>query len=82
VECKNTDDVHEEREVKQRRAEIGLCLGCVHHALIVSKNGSEFHLCEKNKEDSSFHKYPRLPVLNCKGYQSTEDTERGRGVVE
>jgi hypothetical protein len=67
--------------VKQRRAEIGLCLGCVHHTLIVGKNGNEFHLCEKNKTDSSFLKYPRLPVLNCKGYQSKDDTKRRGSVV-
>ena len=54
---------------------IGLCETCRFHTLVKNKRQSTFHMCEKSRTDLSFVKYPRLPVLNCKGYQSTKDTK-------
>jgi len=51
---------------------IGICKDCVHHSVIKSSKGSEFHLCEYSKKDSSFPKYPRLPVMQCKAFTSAK----------
>jgi hypothetical protein len=34
-----------------------------------SARGSEFHLCKRAERDARFTKYPRLPVLECSGYE-------------
>ena len=33
---------------------------------------SEFSLCERSKTDSSFPKYPRVPVRECRGHEPRE----------
>ena len=50
----------------------GLCDTCVFCRVIRSDRGSVFYLCEKSFTDSSFPKYPRLPVLECAGYRPVE----------
>jgi hypothetical protein len=50
----------------------GLCADCVHSKKVESSRGSVFWLCELSRTDSSFAKYPRLPVLSCKGYKREE----------
>jgi hypothetical protein len=47
----------------------GLCRICEHARRIESDRGSTFLLCKLSFEDSSFAKYPRLPVLVCSGYR-------------
>ncbi|PYR55165.1 MAG: hypothetical protein DMF85_20330 [Acidobacteria bacterium] len=51
----------------------GLCATCRHARVIVSDRGSTFYLCERSKTDPTFPKYPRLPVVECTGW------ERDRG---
>jgi hypothetical protein len=46
----------------------GLCAGCVHVRVVRSGKGSTFYLCEMSKVDPAFPKYPRLPVLRCRGF--------------
>lgn len=46
----------------------GLCTTCVHARTIESSRGSRFLLCERSLEDASFPRYPRLPVITCRGY--------------
>jgi hypothetical protein len=48
----------------------GLCDTCVHQKLVKNTRGSTFSMCERSKTDESFPKYPRLPVLACRGYVS------------
>ena len=36
---------------------------------IESDRGSKFYLCQRSATDPSFPKYPRLPVLQCVGYE-------------
>jgi hypothetical protein len=36
---------------------------------ITSDRGSVFYLCQLSKVDPAFPKYPRLPVLECPGYE-------------
>jgi len=52
----------------------GLCSTCRHSQLIESSKGSVFLLCHLSKTDSSFPKYPRLPVLSCAGYERRDET--------
>jgi hypothetical protein len=37
--------------------------------LIRSDRGATFYFCERSKTDVNFPKYPRLPVLQCAGYE-------------
>ena len=43
---------------------------------VISDRGSVFYLCQLSKVDSSFPKYPRLPVLECAGYKRNALKER------
>jgi len=58
----------------------GLCANCVHVRIIVSGRGSTFLLCQLSSTDSSFARYPRLPVLSCSGYRQAIDSEREKTI--
>ena len=47
----------------------GLCDRCRHQRVIRNTRGSSFSMCERSKTDPGFPKYPRLPVLECRGYE-------------
>jgi len=47
----------------------GLCADCRYMRLITSDRGSQFYLCGRSASDPSFPKYPRLPVVECRGYE-------------
>lgn len=47
---------------------VGLCASCANVRVVRSGKGSTFFLCELSKTDPAFPKYPRLPVLRCRGY--------------
>jgi hypothetical protein len=49
----------------------GLCASCVHAALVRGAR-SVFWMCRLSATDPSFDRYPRLPVLRCRGYQRGE----------
>jgi len=46
----------------------GLCAGCV-HARRVTGARSRFWSCARAATDPSFARYPRLPVLTCRGFE-------------
>ncbi len=48
--------------------EAGLCASCRHSRTIVAAR-STFWLCERSRTDPTFPRYPRLPVLSCRGYE-------------
>ncbi len=48
---------------------ISLCADCRFMRLIESARGSTFYRCERSATDARFPKYPRLPVLQCVGYE-------------
>ena len=50
-------------------AATGLCDGCVHQQLVHNTRGSTFSLCMRSREDPAYPRYPRLPVLDCPGYE-------------
>lgn len=56
------------RFTADERSRAGLCADCIHARKIKSERGSQFYLCDLSKSDSSFPKYPRLPVTECRGY--------------
>ena len=47
----------------------GLCDRCIHQRLIHNTRGSTFSRCERSRTDPEFPRYPRLPVLHCRGYE-------------
>jgi hypothetical protein len=50
----------------------GLCATC-RHARLVTTPRSRFLLCERSRGDASYERYPRLPVLACRGHEPLED---------
>jgi hypothetical protein len=46
----------------------GLCETCTHAQTVVSSKGSLFVLCRLSEVDSTFRRYPMLPVIACLGY--------------
>lgn len=54
----------------------GLCSTCRHQRVVGNTRGSRFSLCERAKSDPSFPKYPRLPVLECRGYEPRAGSRR------
>ena len=54
----------------------GLCDSCVHQRIVRNTRGSSFSLCERSRDDASYPRYPRLPVVSCRGYQPRADVSR------
>jgi len=50
-------------------ARIGLCVDCIHARRVPSARGSVFVLCGRSDSEPEYPKYPRLPVIECKGYE-------------
>ena len=50
----------------------GLCADCQHARRVESSRESTFVLCERSATDASFPKYPRLPVIECRGYEKAQ----------
>jgi len=48
---------------------VGLCDSCAHQRVVRNTRGSTFSLCERSREDPAYPRYPRLPVLECPGYE-------------
>jgi hypothetical protein len=48
--------------------EPGLCGQCRFGRRIESRTGSTFLLCERARDDPDFPRYPRLPVIACRGF--------------
>jgi hypothetical protein len=51
------------------RQPAGLCDSCRHQRVVRNTRGSTFSLCERSKTDPAFPRYPRLPVIECVGYE-------------
>ena len=50
---------------------VGLCRRCAHAQIVTSSRGSQFYLCRLSYTDPEFPRYPRLPVVECRGYTPT-----------
>ena len=51
----------------------GLCGRCVHQRVVGNTRGSTFSLCERSKTEPEFPRYPRLPVLSCRGFEPRDE---------
>jgi len=60
-------------------ADRGLCAICEHAQQVVSQRGSIFSLCRKNFVDPEFAKYPRLPVIVCRGFTGIDEEHEPDG---
>lgn len=47
----------------------GLCDSCAHQRVVKNTRGSTFSMCERAKTQPEYPKYPRIPVLECRGYE-------------
>jgi hypothetical protein len=47
----------------------GLCDSCAHQQEVRNTRGSVFSLCLLSRSDPAYPRYPRLPVLECDGYE-------------
>ena len=53
--------------------DVGLCSCCRWARETTTARGSRFWRCTRAEEDPRFVRYPRLPVLECPGYEETVD---------
>jgi hypothetical protein len=47
----------------------GLCETCRFSRRIDARQGAVYRLCERSATDTSYPRYPALPVLNCRGFE-------------
>ncbi|MGO9249012.1 MAG: hypothetical protein ACLQQB_12475 [Solirubrobacteraceae bacterium] len=47
----------------------GLCDTCQHQVEVRNTRGSVFSLCARSRSDPAYPRYPRLPVIECDGYE-------------
>jgi hypothetical protein len=52
----------------------GLCATCRYARIVRSDRGSQFYLCERSRSDPSYAMYPRLPVLECGGFEPESES--------
>jgi len=51
---------------------VGLCATC-HYRRIVPGGRSTFYMCQRSFTEPEYPKYPRLPVIACRGYAPAGD---------
>ena len=59
------------------RPQAGLCDRCSHQRLVQNTRGGEFSLCERSRTDPAYPRYPRLPVLDCAGFEPRQGAREG-----
>jgi len=58
---------------------VGLCIDCRHARIMRSDREAVYYRCSLAATDPRFPKYPRLPVLNCPGYEPSQPDDAGQG---
>jgi len=58
------------------RPRAGLCDSCAHQRIVRNTRGSVFSLCERSRSDPAYPRYPRLPVLECAGWERRGPTRK------
>ena len=51
---------------------VGLCETCRHRQVVPNTRGSSFSLCRRSREDERYPRYPRRPVLRCRGHEARD----------
>jgi len=77
--CKHAGDFLKRMIHESRKMQIGLCATCRFMRRIESDRGSVFYLCGRSVSDPRFPKYPKLPVLQCEGYDPKKSCENSAG---
>lgn len=54
----------------------GLCSACRHASVKSTNRGTTYLRCTRAAWDERLPKYPRLPVLQCPGFEPKESTEQ------
>lgn len=67
------------RAVGSERPPAGLCDTCRHQSIISTSRGPQYTLCERSRTDSSYPRYPRVPVTRCEGHEPRDDGASGGG---
>ena len=57
-------------------AAAGLCQTCVHAKLNETNRGTAYLRCTRAAWDTRLPRYPRLPVLECPGFEEAPDAHR------
>jgi len=65
----------ESQNIEGLKIRLGLCADCRFRKTITSDRGSHFYQCQRALSDSAFPKYPRLPVMQCRGYEELAKKE-------
>ncbi len=52
------------------RSRVGLCWACRYARRVHSDRGSLFYLCQRSFTDKRFATYPKLPVIECVGFEN------------
>jgi hypothetical protein len=60
---------HASTSTPHGRPAAGLCDSCAFQRKVPNTRGSTFSLCSRSRKDPSYPRYPRLPVLDCAGYE-------------
>ncbi len=55
---------------------VGLCGLCRHQQVVRTGRGSVFSLCTRSRTDPAYPKYPRVPVLRCRGFERSTSEDR------
>ena len=51
----------------------GLCETCTYQQIVRNTRGSVFSLCRRSRDDPEFPRYPRVPVLECRGHETRQN---------
>ena len=54
-------------------ADPGLCGTCQHPKLNETRRGTVYLRCTRAEWDAALPRYPRLPVMQCPGFEPRED---------
>jgi len=55
--------------IDSEKERVGLCCSCRHVRLVRTDKDAVFYQCRRSATDERYRKYPRLPVLQCPGYE-------------
>jgi len=53
----------------------GLCDTCVHQQIVRNTRGSVFSLCRRSRDEPEFPRYPRVPMLECRGHETRPNAD-------
>jgi hypothetical protein len=67
---------HDRRRLHDTMMDLGLCGDCAYALLKPTRRGTVYLRCGRAVVDDRLSRYPRLPVLECVGYEPATEGER------